>query len=57
MPTTKSYRRLHNWVAARPGAAERLAELRKKTMAEMRLYELDQSSKVPSDCRSPEGRG
>ena len=40
MPTTKSYRQLHDRVAARPGAAERLAELRQETLAEMGLYEL-----------------
>ena len=38
MPSTKSYRLLHNRVMARPGAAERLATLRKKTLAEVRLY-------------------
>ena len=40
MPSTKSYRQLHDRVTARPGAAERLAELRKETLAEMGLYEL-----------------
>jgi DNA-binding Xre family transcriptional regulator len=40
MPSTKSYRDLHDEVTARPGAAERLAALRKETLAEIGLYEL-----------------
>ena len=40
MPSTKSYRDLHSKVAARPGAAERLAALRDETLAEIGLYEL-----------------
>ncbi len=40
MPSTKNYRELHARVMARPGAAERLAELRKETLAEIGLYEL-----------------
>ena len=40
MPSTKSYRRLHEQVAARPGATERLAALRAQTLAEIGLYEL-----------------
>lgn len=40
MPSTKNYRRLHEQVAARPGAAERLAALRDQTLAEIGLYEL-----------------
>ena len=40
MPATKSYRRLHDQVAARPGAAERLAALREETLSEIGLHEL-----------------
>jgi DNA-binding XRE family transcriptional regulator len=40
MPSTKSYRRLHEQAAARPGAAARLAALRDETLAEIGLYEL-----------------
>jgi predicted transcriptional regulator len=40
MPSTKSYRRLHEKVVARPGAAERLAALREDTLAEIGLFEL-----------------
>src|SRR5690606_19215002 len=40
MPSTRSYSQLHDRVAARPGAAERLAALRKETLAEIGLYEL-----------------
>lgn len=40
MPTTKNYHELHNKVVARPGARERLAELRHETLAEIGLYEL-----------------
>ena len=40
MPSTKSYRKLHDEVMSRPGAAERLAELREATVAEIGLYEL-----------------
>jgi len=40
MPSTKSYQKLHERVASRPGAAERLAALRKETLAEIGLYEL-----------------
>lgn len=40
MPSTKNYRRLHDKVVARPGAAERLATLRDETVAEIGLYEL-----------------
>ncbi len=39
MPT-KSYRKLHEQVIARPGAAERLGALREDTLAEIGLYEL-----------------
>ena len=37
MPSTKNYRQLHNRIVATPGAAERLAGLRKETLAEVRL--------------------
>jgi len=40
MPSTKSYRNLHDRVVARPGAAERLAALREDTLAEIGLYKL-----------------
>ncbi|MGH3441416.1 MAG: helix-turn-helix domain-containing protein [Nitriliruptorales bacterium] len=40
MPSTKNYRRLHDQVLARPGAADRLAALREETLAEIGLYEL-----------------
>lgn len=40
MPSTKNYRELHDQVASRPGAAERLATLRNETLAEIGLYEL-----------------
>ena len=35
MPSSKSYRELHDRVAGRPGAAERLAALRRDTLAEI----------------------
>jgi DNA-binding XRE family transcriptional regulator len=40
MPSTKSYRKLHDQVIARPGAADRLAALRDETLTEIGLYEL-----------------
>jgi DNA-binding XRE family transcriptional regulator len=40
MPSTKSYRDLHDEVTARPGAAERLPALRNETLAEIGLHEL-----------------
>ena len=40
MPSTKRYRQLHVQVAARPGAALRLAALRKRTLFEMKLFKL-----------------
>lgn len=40
MPDTKNFRDLHEQVLARPGAAERLAALRKETLAEIGLYEM-----------------
>lgn len=43
MPSTKSYTALHDKVAARKGAAERLAALRADTLAEIGLYELRRS--------------
>ena len=39
MPS-RHYRSLHQEVLARPGAAERLAELRSETLAEIGLYAL-----------------
>ena len=35
MPSTTSYRALHDEVLARPGAEERLAALRSETLAEI----------------------
>ena len=43
MPSTSTYRGLHDRVAVRPGAAERLAALRLDTLAEIGLYELRRS--------------
>ena len=43
MPNSKSYRELHDRVARRPGATERLAALRRDTLAEIGLYELRRS--------------
>lgn len=40
MPSTKDYRRLHDQVTARPGAADRLAALREETLDEIGLFEL-----------------
>lgn len=40
MPSTHSFRELHEQVMAKPGAAERLAEIRKEALAEIGLYEL-----------------
>jgi len=40
MPSTKNYRQLHKQIIARPGAVERLAELRKETLAEIELHEI-----------------
>lgn len=40
MPKTTNYRVLRERVMARPGAAERIAELRQETLAEIGLYEL-----------------
>ena len=38
-----TYQELHDKIAARPGAAERLAALRQNTLAEIGLYELRRS--------------
>lgn len=43
MPSTKSYKKLHDQVTARPGATERLAKLREETLNEIGLYELRRS--------------
>lgn len=40
MPSTQSYRALHDEVRARPGAEERLAALRSETLAEIGLQVL-----------------
>jgi len=40
MPSSKSYQQLHDRVASRPGATERLAALREETLGEIGLYEL-----------------
>lgn len=40
MPSTQSYRALHDEVLARPGAEERLAALRSETLAEIGLQVL-----------------
>ncbi|MEN8114863.1 MAG: helix-turn-helix domain-containing protein [Actinomycetota bacterium] len=40
MPSTKSYRALHERVVARPGAVERLVSLRRETLGEIGLFEL-----------------
>jgi DNA-binding XRE family transcriptional regulator len=40
MPSTRSYTSLGTAVEARPGADERLARLRRETLAEIGLYEL-----------------
>lgn len=47
MPSTKSYKLLHEQVTARPGAEERLAALRKATLREISLHEQRQTSKQP----------
>ena len=50
MPNSKSYRELHDRVARRPGAAERLAALRRDTLAEIGLPE-------PAGCERRQPRG
>ena len=40
MSSTKKYKELHEQVITRPGAVERLAALRKETLAEIGLYEM-----------------
>lgn len=40
MPSTKSYKDLHEQIVARPGAAERLAALRGETLSTIGLFEL-----------------
>lgn len=40
MPNTRNFQDLHEQVLAKPGVAERLAELRKGTLAEIGLYEI-----------------
>ena len=46
MPRTKNYRVLHDQVMSRPGAAERLAELRKEMLIEIGLYELRRAQEL-----------
>lgn len=57
MPSTKSYRQLHERVATRPGAALRLAGLQKRTLLEMKEYKLQQApcrvSQSELDFRGP----
>ena len=43
MPSTRSYRKLHEQVASRPGAARRLICLRKRTLAEMKELKFRQA--------------
>ena len=50
MPNSKSYRELHDRVARRSGAAERLAALRQDTLAEIGLPE-------PASCERRQRRG
>jgi len=61
MPSTKSYRLLHNQVIARSGAAQRLAGLRQQTMAEIRGHKSQQAAskalEAGSDHRGPVGGG
>lgn len=61
MPSTKSYRQLHEQVAARPGAERRLSRLRKQTLAEMRGHKFRQAAsqvlEAGSDHREPVGGG
>ena len=40
MPNTRNFRELREQVLAKPGAAERMAEIRKEALAEIGLYEL-----------------
>lgn len=40
----KNYRKLHDKVTARPGAAERLVALREQTLAEIGLHNLRQAA-------------
>lgn len=46
MPSSKSYRELHDRVAGRPGVAKRLAALRRDTLAEIARDE-------PADRQAP----
>jgi DNA-binding transcriptional regulator YiaG len=46
MPTTKNYKQLHENVSERDGAAERLAELREHTLAEIGLFDLRRELEV-----------
>lgn len=61
MPSTKSYRQLHEQVVARPGAARRLAGIRKEILAEMKEHQFRQADsqalEAGSDHRGLVGGG
>jgi DNA-binding transcriptional regulator YiaG len=46
MPSTRSYKELHDRVVARPGASERLTALRDQTLAEIDLHDLRRALNV-----------
>ncbi len=46
MPSAKPFTNLQSQVESRPGAAERLAQLRQETLAEIGLYELRRALEV-----------
>ena len=49
MPTTRSYRDLHDRVVERPGALERLNALRDETLMEIGLYELRRALEISQE--------
>ena len=49
MPATKNYRDLHDRVAERPGALERLNALREETLMEIGLYELRRALEISQE--------
>lgn len=59
MPSTKSYRQLHERVTSRPGAGLRLAALRKRTLAETKEHRFRQAAnqalRAGPDYRGPVG--
>lgn len=61
MPSTKSYRQLHERVVSRPGAARRLAGLRKRTSSEIEEHKFQQAAsqalEAGPDHRRPVGGG